>query len=125
MSSLTIPYPLRSRLSQLEPSLDLEWEQQLLEIFQQATEQQQEAIDFQILKPKKIIWDREKQAFRYIAQHSVEILSTKFQNDKMRYFASTLVLALKRLESLRDSLQIGDLLETALAQIDRIQVEEN
>ena len=53
MSQIAIPYQLRARLSQLEPSLDLNWERELRTILAEVSPELKESIDFQILKPKK------------------------------------------------------------------------
>jgi len=111
MSQIAIPYQLRARLSQLEPSLDLNWEREPRTILAEVSPELKESIDFQILKPKKILWDQEMDQYRYQAQHSVERLSQKFLNDRMRYYASTFGLSLKSLQGLNDSLQIADYLE--------------
>ena len=125
MSEIAIPYQLRARLSQLEPSLDLEWQRELSTVLADVSAELKESIDFQILKPKKILWDRDANQYRYQAQHSVELLSQKFLNDRMRYYASTFALSLQSLKGLNDSLQIADYLENALEQIDKIEVDEN
>lgn len=125
MSNQSIPYLLRARLSQLEPSLDLAWERELRNVLSEASDETKENIDFQILKPKKIVWDRETDALKYLAHHSVERLCQKLLNDKMRYYASSMALSLNGLKGLNDSLQIADYLENALEQIDRIEVDEN
>lgn len=125
MSQIAIPYQLRARLSQLEPSLDLNWERELPTILAEVSPELKESIDFQILKPKKILWDQEVDQYHYQAQHSVERLSQKFLNDQMRYYASTFGLSLKSLQGLNDSLQIADYLENVLEQIDKIDVNEN
>lgn len=125
MSEIAIPYQLRARLSQLEPSLDLDWQRELRTVLADVSAELKESIDFQILKPKKILWDRDANQYRYQAQHSVELLSQKFLNDRMRYYASTFALSLQSLKGLNDSLQIADYLENALEQIDKIEVDEN
>lgn len=125
MSEIAIPYQLRARLSQLEPSLDLEWQREIRTVLADVSAELKESIDFQILKPKKILWDRDANQYRYQAQHSVELLSQKFLNDRMRYYASTFALSLQSLKGLNDSLQIADYLENALEQIDKIEVDEN
>ncbi len=125
MSQIAIPYQLRARLSQLEPSLDLEWERELKAVLADISPELKESIDFQILKPKRILWDQETNQYRYQAYHSVEVLSQKFLNDRMRYYASTFGLSLKNLLGLNDSLQVADYLENVLEQIDKIEVNEN
>lgn len=55
MSQIAIPYQLRARLSQLEPSLDLEWERELKAVLADISPELKESIDFQILKPKRIL----------------------------------------------------------------------
>lgn len=67
MSQIAIPYQLRARLSQLEPSLDLNWERELRTILAEVSPELKESIDFQILKPKKILWDQEVDQYRYQA----------------------------------------------------------
>ena len=57
MSEIAIPYQLRARLSQLEPSLDLEWQREIRTVLADVSAELKESIDFQILKPKKILWD--------------------------------------------------------------------
>lgn len=125
MSEITIPYQLRASLLQLEPSLDFEWERELKAILQHAPAELHETIDFQILKPKKIIWDRASHQLRYQSEHSVEALSLKLSNEKIRYFSQALSLSLNGLKTLQDALKIADLLESALDQIDQIEVGEN
>lgn len=71
MSQIAIPYQLRARLSQLEPSLDLEWERNLKAVLADISPELKESIDFQILKPKRILWDQETNRYRYQAYHSV------------------------------------------------------
>lgn len=53
MSEIAISYQLRARLSQLEPSLDLEWQRELRTVLADVSAELKESIDFQILKPKK------------------------------------------------------------------------
>jgi len=125
MSQIAIPYQLRAHLSQLEPSLDLEWERELKAVLADISPELKESIDFQILKPKRILWDQETNQYCYQSYHSVEAFSQKFLNDRMRYYASTFGLSLKSLLGLNDSLQVADYLENVLEQIDKIEVNEN
>ena len=125
MQTSTIPYHLRARLFQIEPSLDVEWERELKQVFAEISPDIQHTIDHQILRPKKIKWDRELNQFSYQGQHSVELLCQKLMHEKIKYFANTLHFSLTGLKTLTDALQIADYLENAIAQIDQIEVEEN
>lgn len=46
MSQIAIPYQLRARLSQLEPSLDLQWERDLKSVLADISPELKESIDF-------------------------------------------------------------------------------
>jgi len=125
MQTATIPYHLRARLLQIEPSLDLEWERELKLVLADTSKDIQNTIDHQVLRPKKIKWDRELNQFSYQGQASVELLCQKLTQEKIKYFANTLHFSLSSLKTLTDALQIADYLENAIAQIDQIEVEEN
>jgi hypothetical protein len=125
MHNAAIPYHLRARLLQLEPSLDLAWEQELKQVFAQISLDVKQSIDHQILRGKQIKWDSDQDLFSYQGMHSVEQLYYKLTNEKIKLFAKTLESSLKSLLDLTDALQIADYLESALDQIDKIDVAEN
>lgn len=125
MQTAAIPYHLRARLLQLEPSLDLAWERELKHLFVHIPLELKNSIDHQILRAKHIKWDSDQDTFRYQGMHSVEQLYYKLTDERIKYFAKTLQLSLKSLVDLTDALHIADYLESALEQIDKIDVAEN
>lgn len=125
MQSNAIPYEIRAKLLQLEPSLDTDWHLTLIEVLQEADPQLCEDIDHQILKPKEIHWNRLANTFEYKANTSLAILRHRLTHPKMGEFAKTLSESLEDLKQLSDSLKIADYLENAIEQINHIQVEED
>ena len=65
MNSTIIPYQIRAKLLQLEPSTDLYWEETLVSVFDEANIEVREEINQQILRPKEIQWNRSENSFEY------------------------------------------------------------
>lgn len=122
---MMIPYQIRATLLQMEPSLDLNWEGLLSQVFAEADVEVCEEIDRQILKPKDIQWNRVTNTFEYRVTNSLAILKHSFSNERMRSIAAKLSQSINWLKDISDSIQIADYLENALHQIDQIPVDDN
>ena len=85
-----IPYQTRASLLQMEPSLDVNWEGSLSQIFEESNIEVREEIDRQILKPKDIQWNRVNNTFEYSVTNSLAILKHSFSNERMRSIATKL-----------------------------------
>lgn len=64
-----LPYPVRMQLNQIDPRLDLYWQQTLAGQFATISRSEQESAIDQILKPKSILWDMESGHFVYLNTH--------------------------------------------------------
>lgn len=122
---MMIPYQIRATLLQMEPSLDLNWEVLLSQVFAESDVEVCEEIDRQILKPKDIQWNRVTNTFEYRVTNSLAILKHSFSNERMRSIASKLSQSINWLKDITDSVQIADYLENALHQIDQIPVDDD
>lgn len=122
---MMIPYQIRATLLQMEPSLDLNWEALLSQVFAESDVEVCEEIDRQILKPKDIQWNRVTNTFEYRVTNSLAILKHSFSNERMRSIASKLSQSINWLKDITDSVQIADYLENALHQIDQIPVDDD
>lgn len=122
---MIIPYQTRATLLQMEPSLDLDWEGLLLQVFGESNIEVCEEIDRQILKPKDIQWNRVNNTFKYRVTNSLAILKHSFSNERMRSIATKLSQSINWLKDIKDCVQIADYLENALHQIDQIPVDDN
>lgn len=120
-----IPYQIRATLLQMEPSLDVNWEGLLSQVFEDADIDVREEIDRQILKPKDIQWNRVANTFEYKVTNSLAILKHSFSSERMRSIAAKLSQSINWLKSISDPVQIADYLENALHQIDQIPVEDD
>lgn len=120
-----IPYQTRASLLQMEPSLDVNWEGFLSQIFEESNIEVREEIDRQILKPKDIQWNRVNNTFEYSVTNSLAILKHSFSNERMRSIATKLSQSINWLKDIKDCVQIADYLENALHQIDQIPVDDN
>ncbi|MBP3220527.1 MAG: hypothetical protein J6M43_00615 [Neisseriaceae bacterium] len=66
-----IPYDLRVRVLQVEPRLDIFWQEYLADLFRDISPQYQENINQQVLRHKNILWDKQTQAFEYKEENQV------------------------------------------------------
>ena len=78
MNSTIIPYQIRAKLLQLEPSTDLYWEETLVSVFDEANIEVREEINQQILRPKEIQWNRSENSFEYNYQIPQDFFSCPF-----------------------------------------------
>ena len=120
-----IPYHIRARLLQMEPSLDLNWQSLLSEVFAESDLDICEEIDRQILKPKEIYWNRVSNTFEYKVSNSLSVLKHSFSNERMRSIATKLSQSINWLTDITDSVKIADYIENALHQINQIPTEDN
>ena len=66
-----IPYDLRVRALQVEPRLDIFWQEYLADLFRDISPQYQENINQQVLRHKNILWDKQTQTFEYKEENQV------------------------------------------------------
>ncbi|WP_315077730.1 hypothetical protein [Acinetobacter guillouiae] len=125
MNTTIIPYQTRATLLQLEPSTDLNWEQVLCDVFDEANIEVREEIERQILRPKEIRWNKGNNSFEFKITNSLENLKYSFENERMRSIANKLSNSINWLKNITDSIQIADYLENALYQIDLISVDDH
>lgn len=125
MQPNAIPYQIRAKLLQLEPCLEADWHLSIIDALQNADAQLCEDIDYQILKPKEIHWNRLANTFEYKENTSLAILRHRLTHPKMSEYARTLSESLEGLKKLSDSFKIADYLENSIKQINQIQVEED
>lgn len=60
-----IPYDLRVQALQVDPQLDIYWQEYLADLFHDMPEQYQDNINQQVLRNKNIAWDKSTQTFEY------------------------------------------------------------
>lgn len=60
-----IPYDLRVQALQVDPQLDIYWQEYLADLFRDMPEQYQDNINQQVLRNKNIAWDKTTQTFEY------------------------------------------------------------
>jgi hypothetical protein len=122
-----IPYPVRIKVTQIDPRLDYYWQQDLLRLFGQITPQQRKNVAQQLLAPQNIHWDREARVFRYHGsdEDGLTGLLTQPLHPNMRTLIEKIMLMLDGLRQEADVLKLADMLENILAKIQSINVEED
>ena len=65
-----IPYDIRASAMQVEPQLDIYWQEYLTDLFRNIPEQYKENIDKQVLRSKDITWNKKTQTFEYKGENS-------------------------------------------------------
>lgn len=120
-----IPYELRSAVTQIDPHLDVYWQQALSSIFQQINPEQQKQVYKQILAKKNILWDTQNQSFSVTPLMSLAEQVQSISHPGMRNLGQKLQHALTELDKYQDALEIANFLESVLAQVHKTNVEEN
>lgn len=125
-----IPYPIRTQINQIDPRLDVFWQDYLIEIFKNLRDHDRKNVAVQLLAPKKIFWNNEKKAFVYHPDGSEDNLSSVLADipPNARHLKAFAVSAVRHLDSLRayeHIEEIADFLENVLDKIQNLDIENN
>ena len=120
-----IPFQLRTLVTQIDPLLDMYWEDNLRNIFAKINLTDQENIYQQILQPKNIRWDREQQRFTHHLINDINSIVEQIPHAGMKTLAQKIVMSLNQLKEYKNVTEVADYLESILNQIDKIDVEDN
>lgn len=120
-----ISYELRSQITQIDPYLDANWQEKLLEIYAQINEETKETLQQRYLKPKNIFWNNDSKQFEVLKQTTLKDLIFQLKQVKTQHLAQKILDSLSTLKSYKDVNKVADYLESVLNQIDKIDVEEN
>lgn len=120
-----IPYELRSLVTQIDPYLDLYWQNNLSTIFSQIDPEQRDRIYRQILLKKNIKWNAEQNSFSCSPAAHFEMVVEAIVHPGMKNLGQKILNSLAELEKYQDAIQIANYLESILAQLDKTNVEEN
>lgn len=125
-----IPYPIRTQINQIDPRLDVFWQDYLLDIFKSLREKDRKNVAIQLLAPKKIFWNNEKKSFDYYPDGTEDSLSQVLADipPQTRHLKAFSVSAVRHLDSLRayeHIEEIADFLENVLDKIQQLEIEDN
>ncbi|WP_303065511.1 hypothetical protein [Alysiella sp.] len=123
-----IAYPLRTLITQIEPRLDVFWQEQLLEIFRGITPQERKDVLTQLLEPKGIFWHAQAQKFEYREQHlpfSEWIKNIPAGAKNLKILAVRLLDSLNILSTYEDINHVADYLDNIFVQISQVKVQNN
>ena len=122
-----IPYPIRTQINQIDPRLDVFWQDYLVDIFKRLRDHDRKNVAVQLLAPKKIFWNKESKTFGYYPDGTEDNLTRVLADipHSARHLKAFAVSAVRHLDSLRayeHIEEIADFLENVL---DKIQNLEN
>ena len=120
-----IPYELRSVVTQIDPHLDIYWQNNLNHVFSQIDAEQRDRIYRQILIRKNIKWDGNNNSFSCPALPHFEHVVDGIVHPGMKNLAQKILKSLDELEKYQDAFEIANYLESVLSQLNKINVEEN
>lgn len=120
-----ISYPVRSEINQIEPRLDIFWQDQLAAVFAALTSEERAQVTAQLLAPKEIFWDETSGKFVYRPAEASGGLTDGIQSMPQHLaallrFLQDILFTLKELE---DAGKIAELLENALDKIQAVQTD--
>lgn len=120
-----IPYLLRSEMIQIDPMLDMDWENRLVKIFSKLDEDLKIEIEKQILRPKQIVWNRISNTFETTAETSLQNLKFRIENLRMRAVVSNIIESMQLVNNYDNILFFSDYIENILHQMDQIEIGDD
>ncbi|UNT62984.1 MULTISPECIES: hypothetical protein [Acinetobacter] len=120
-----IPYELRSIANQIDPHLDLYWQENFQNLFSQINLEYREMISNQILQKKSIYWNKADNSFKITKQFNFPNFIESIPNLGIKNLAEKILVSCSHLEKYTDALEIASFVEGLLAQINKIDTEEN
>lgn len=124
-----IPYALRTEVNQIDPRIDVFWQDHLLELFKSMTAQERVNVAKQILTPKNILWNAESKTFEYHPnpKENLEaaIAQIPVNAKRMKAFANKLPDHLNTLRTMNDVVKIAEYLENIIGQFAKQDVQDS
>ena len=121
-----LEYFNRLRVNQIEPALDLAWQQNLKNIFEQMPLAWQKTVAQEVLVIKRIDWDEKTGDFHFRPDPmSLDEFSRIHCHPKLRPLAAWCADGVQRLRKMDDSLEIADWLENVLGKIRNVNLEDD
>ncbi|SOD68332.1 hypothetical protein SAMN02746062_01212 [Alysiella filiformis DSM 16848] len=124
-----IPYTLRTQINQIDPRIDVFWQDHLLDLFKAMSAQERQNVAKQILAPKRIAWNAEQKIFEYHhnqADNLEQAIAQVPANAKrMKAFALKLPDHLNALKTMDDVVKIAEFLENLIGQIHKQDVQDS
>lgn len=120
-----ISYQIRSKITQIDPNLDMLWQEKLIEIFKPLSEETQQLICEQLLLPKKIFWNAKDQSFTAKSHVTVGHLAQSLTTNQMSTLASKIAHSLNELKTYTDVIKIANYLESIQNQISQVETQDS
>ena len=124
-----IPYHIRVHITQIDPKLDIFWQQHLHHIFKNISPKDRKNVAEQILAPNNIFWNSEKKAFEH--REAINLSFGKIcaaippQYKKLKALTNKILASMSYFEGYTHALEIADYLENILNQISAFDTEDN
>lgn len=120
-----IPFHIRLKLYQLDVHLDKSWHSTLVNIFINQSQEVNQLIYEQILKPKGIIFDNTIKKFvNTIPRLSLNGLLPQLTTPQTRHLAQQLTQSLDRIAQEDNIIVVGEYLESIIDQINQIHTDD-
>lgn len=120
-----IPYQLKVLATQIDPNLDIHWQDALQALFSKASPAEWENICQDILQLKKIHWNRKEHTFSYLAKHDFHLLTEEIAYPHIKLLTTRIADSLEKLRKYNNIYDISDYLENILSQIHQIDTEDD
>jgi hypothetical protein len=109
----------------IDPVLNEDWLQRITEIMAPLDDNSRQRAYRNVIKPKNILFDEDKQTWVFQGQPTLHDLAGSLATPQLSQLADKLWRAVGTLPQMRDVMQIADALEGGLSTIDRFNPEEN
>lgn len=116
----------RLKISQIYPELDIAWQERLMHILAQEPEETRQLINTEMLIPRGIVWDRQRNLFHHRADPvDLRAFTQNACHPRLQPFAQWCCNAVEQLKHMDSATEIADLLENVIEKITALSVEED
>ncbi len=120
-----IPRELMLELQDLDPLLDVNWNQRATAILAQLDSVKRKYAFEQYLEPKGVIYDADTKKFDFYGRQSVQDVVAYLRNAGLQTIGRKFIEGQEMLRSTRDPIAFADMVESSLSVIERYDTQEN
>lgn len=121
---LQLSRSLLAKLQSLDPILDHDWTQTLAAVFPHLDRDSFAAIQKRVLQPKGIVFLPETRRFQVAVPATLQEVLPTLSSPEAAQLGKMLLASYARLETLQHSLDVADLLESAIDRLDGQQTDD-
>ncbi len=123
--TIQIPTKILIELQELDPVINLNWEQKISHIFKKLGNFERKFVYSQFLEPKGIEFKSDTKRFIYHKQPPLNVVISEIQHGELRQTAGKLIESLDNINNAENIIKFAGLIESAVSLINDFDTAEN